>query len=227
MKRALLAVVPHEERARVLAPPRPTPPWMWQGNQYSRDVSTTWRLVHMGPPEGGVHSLLTKMDATFICARCSKPNASTSNLPAGSCDHATCRGLLCEACSDFHDTSNPPGHGFKWARDMDDGGDPAATPLDIPVKSSPAPKPPAPASTPAPGPPHDASAETMIAEMHTLHEAIEAGVASVNAATSVRTLNCECLRLPRVACTTCQNASLVVWRRRRRLYTSRRRAGAP
>ena len=168
------------------------------------------------------------MDATFICARCSKTNASTSNLPAGTCYHATCRGLICEACSDFHDTSNPLGHGFKWARGMDDGSDPTATTLDIPVKSLSPPKPPMPASTLAPAP-QEASlaAESMIAEMHALQESIEAGVASVNAATSVRTFRCKCSRSPRVVCITIHNAFLVAWRRRRRLYTSRRRAGAP
>ena len=91
---------------------------------------------------------------------------------------------------------------------MDDSGDPAATALNTPVKSSPAPKPPAPASTPAPGPPHDASAESMISEMHALQESIEAGVASVNAATSVRTLSCKCVCLPRVAFTARHDASL-------------------
>ena len=153
------------------------------------------------------HSLLKNMDFTFICARCSKTNASTSSLPAGFCSHETCRGLLC------------------GARDMDDGGDPAAG---IPVKPSSPTELATPPSTPAPPcPPNDASAESMIAEMHALQKSIEAGVASVNAATSVRTLRCKCLRLPRVASTTRQDASLVAWRRRRQLYPNRRRPGAP
>ena len=142
------------------------------------------------------------MDATFICSRCSKPNVGPSNLPAGVCHHEACRGLLCEACSEFHDSTKPPGHSFKWARDMDDGGDPVSTVSDIPVKSVQPPKPPTPATTApvvttppsqAPPPPTpEVSAEAMLAEMHSLKGSIDAGVASVNAATTVRSLSCEC-----------------------------------
>ena len=147
--------------------------------------------VNGSPGTGVRNSIFVAMETTFLCARCSKPNASTSNLPAGSCDHATCRGLLCEACSDFHDTSKPPGHGFKWARDMDDDGDPAATVVDVPVKPSSPPTPPTPVTTAVPASPHDQSSKSMLAEMHTLQESIDAGVATVNAATSVRSLRCK------------------------------------
>ena len=180
---------------------------------------------------GGVHPcvdfnfIVIVMDATFICARCSKPNAGPGNLPAGSCYHDACRGLLCEACSELHDKTHPAGHGFRWARDMEDG-DPAATVSDIPFKPSAPPKPPTPAPAPAPAP-SQASAEVMIAEMHSLHESIEAGVASVNAATSVRSLRCKCLCLLLITCTTRHNASLIAWRRRRQLYPSCRLPGAP